>query len=566
MIMTNISFFAGSPMHFPISFRSRATHAVIHCMTKRLLLVGGFITLTAAPATAIAQTATSTAQPLAPPLTYLYLSQGGDTIGTEVVTHESTSITGVLTLKGQPRIEWVQSHENAKPGVLTLRVFAPGAPADAPPVQQGTAETRNDSVYVDFTGGTQRTKQAIASKAGALPLINASVLHAALLTSYAQRAKMEQIDLFLTSGAQTVQGMVMRAGDTTVFKLGNTEMRILVGADGMPSVVELPGQNARVVRANSAVKLPGADASGANYDAPPGAPYTATHVRIPSGRGYELAATLTLPKGVAKSAVVITISGSGPQERDSRISLVPGYEIFRQIADTLGRRGVATLRYDDRAVGESGGRDGAAQATSANAADDVRAIVAWLRNRPDIDADRIILAGHSEGGVIAPMLAATDSRIKAIALLAGTAYTGRRVIMYQNKQAISAAPGLTPAQRDSILAAVPAQLDSAGKATPWLGYFLSYDPVVTAKLVKQPVLVMQGETDQQVTAEQADTLVVAIRSNGNTKVTLKKFANANHLFLQDTSGAPQHYAELPDPKVRKDVLGALADWAVGVVK
>lgn len=537
-------------MVLPIRSRARSTYVIATMIVVTLLNTPVLL----------AQAATL------PSLTYLYLNKGGDTLGTEVVSHEATSITGVLTLKGQPRIEWVQSHQNAKPGVLTLRVFAPGAAPDATPVQQGTAETRNDSVYVDFVGGSQRTKQAVASKAGAFPLVNASVLHAALLAAYAQRAKLEHIELFLTSGAQTVPGMISRAGDTTLFKLGNTEMRILVGADGMPSLVELPGQSARVVRANGRVTLPSSDESRVNYDAPPGAPYTATHVRIPSGRGYELAATLTLPKGVAKSAVVVTISGSGPQERDSRISLVPGYEIFRQIADTLGRRGIATLRYDDRAVGESGGRDGVAQATSADFADDVRAIVAWLRTRSDIDADRIMLAGHSEGGMIAPMVAATDPRIKAIALLAGTAYTGQRIIMFQNKQSIDAAPGLTPAQRDSIFATVPAQLDSAGKATPWLGYFLSHDPVVTAKMVKQPVLVLQGETDMQVTPEQADALVAAFRSNGNTDVTLKKFANTNHLFLQDSSGAPQHYSELPDPKVRKDVLGALADWAVAMLK
>lgn len=303
-----------------------------------------------------------------------------------------------------------------------------------------------------------------------------------------------------------------------------------------------------------------------SYDAPAGAPYTAEHVRIPSGRGYDLAATLTKPIGVTKMPVVITISGSGPQERDSRISIVPGYAIFREIADTLGRRGIAVLRFDDRAVGESGGRETVATVTSEGFADDVRSIIAWLRARPDIDGNRIALVGHSEGGMIAPMIASTDAQLKAIALFAGPAYTGRRVSMFQNRQLVDGIAVLTPMQRDSIMASIPARLDSAGKAMPWLGFFLVHDPVVTAKTVKQPVLILQGLTDTQVSPEQADTLSAAFRAGGNRSVTVRTFAATNHLFVVDSSGKASGYATLKDARVRPEVLGALADWLVKTLK
>lgn len=552
-------------MPFSTFYRS---HIVTNTAIVRSIVASVLVLFTGLLFIATTTAAHAHAQAGPPDITYLYLSKGGDTLGTETVSHTAGSVNGVLALKGQPRIEWAQATVNAKPGILTMRVYAPGAPLTAAPVQEGTVESRGDSVYVDFVGGSQRMKQALASKSGAFPLVNASVLHAALLVSYAQMAKLETINLFLTSGAQTMPGTVSRHADTTVFKLGNTEMRIVPGPDGMPASIALPGQGAYVIRANgdAAASTAAKNAGRINYDAPSGAPYTAIQVRIPSGRGYELAATLTLPKGVSQSPVVVTISGSGPQERDSRIPMVQGYGIFRQIADTLGRRGIATLRFDDRAVGESGGRDGAANATSEDVADDVRAIVKWLRARSDIDASRIFLAGHSEGGMVAPMVAATDANIRGIVLLAGPGYTGRKIIMFQNQQAVSHAPGLSQLQRDSIMATVPAQLDSAGKANAWLGYFLAYDPIATAKRVKQPVLILQGATDLQVSPEQADSLAAAFRLHGNSHVTLRKFSDTNHLFLHDSSGMPQNYASLTDPNVRKEVLGTLADWIVQIAK
>lgn len=497
------------------------------------------------------------------PITYVYLRNNGDTLGIETITHSAAAISGVLLIKGQPRIEWEQAVVSGALGALNLKVFAPGGAPGAAPLQTGSVQMRGDSAFIDFMASTQRTKQAVPSKVGALPLVNASVLHAALLAAQARLKQLSALNVFLTSGAMTIAGTVAQAGDTTVFKLATSDMRILAGSDGMPSTILLPAQGARVVRATSAVS---ASAGRINYDAPVGAPYTSEQVRIPTGRGYELAATLTKPTLSTLAPVVITISGSGPQERDSRISIVPEYEIFRQIADTLGRRGVAVLRFDDRGVGDSGGRESAISATSGDFADDVRSIVTWLRARSDIDGSRVALAGHSEGGLIAPMVAVSDPKIRAVALLAGPAYDGRRVLMYQNKQNIDAIPGMSQRQRDSIYAKVPSQLDSAGKVTPWLGYFMAHNPLATAKLVKQPVLLLQGMTDKQITPEQVDSLATVLRASGNTDVTVRKFPATNHLFLNDPSGQPAGYAQLKDPKVRPEMLGALADWAVRVLK
>ncbi|HEX6041039.1 alpha/beta hydrolase family protein, partial [Longimicrobium sp.] len=213
----------------------------------------------------------------------------------------------------------------------------------------------------------------------------------------------------------------------------------------------------------------------------------------------------------------------------------------------------------DRGVGGSGGAT--PTVTTADFADDIRAAVSWLRARPDVDPARVALAGHSEGGIIAPMVAADDARIAAVVLLAGPSWSGRRISDMQLRDAL-AAQGRTGAALDSALAAATAQRDAAAAGTPWVRWFLDHDPLPVARRVRAPVLVLQGATDRQVTAEQAQELASAIRDGGNADVTVRVFPAVNHLFLADPDGTadPARYAALPDKRVPASVLGALADW------
>ncbi len=512
-------------------------------------------------------------QPSPRTVQYVYL-RGTDTLGVETLTLSDTSIVAVQSMRGAPRIAWTQYRQGAALGALSLKAYAPNAPLGAPPMQQAMIRMRGDSAHLEFITGARTVSQAALTRPGAVALVNSSVIHAALVSSTAVRMKQTNVELFLSTGGQTISATVTMRGDTMVMNIGGVETRVVADANGLPREAIIPSQNARVVRATSTV-----DAAGRiEYNAPPGAPYTTEQVRIPTGRGYELGATLTRPVLNRTVPVIVTISGSGQQERDSRVSIVPGYAPFRDIADSLARRGIATLRFDDRGVGDSGGLDGLNGATSADFADDVRSVIAWLGKRPDIDTSRIALVGHSEGGMIAPMIAAgapTTSgvasgvpipRVRAIALLAGPAYTGRRIMMFQNEQAIAGASRLTVAQRDSVRRTVPAGLDALAKSNKWMGYFMSHDPLLTARLVKQPVLILQGDTDHQITPEQADTLAAAFRAGGNRAVTVKHFAETNHLMLPDPSGLFTGYGGLKDTHVRRDVLGTLADWLVTVLK
>lgn len=484
---------------------------------------------------------------------------GTDTVGTETVRLDDAGIGGALTMRGQPRIEWRHTRENDRPHTLTLKVFARGAAEGSAPVQQFAFTPRNDSMVVQITtaDGSTRTEVA-AAKAGAYPLMGQSLAHWAFMTYVARTTNRLAFPAFMTSGGRTFDATVRVAGDTSELSVVGLTARV-VWADGAPSEIDVPAQKLRVVRLAGA--LPTLSALTVNYDAPADAPYTHEHVSITTPRGYTLAGTLTKPKGATQPLpVVITVSGSGPQDRDSRLPGIRNYAPFREIADTLGRRGIAVLRFDDRGVGESGGAASRDSATTEDFADDVLSVVNYLRLRRDIDGTRIAVAGHSEGGLIAPIVAVKDPRIRAVVLLAGPAYSGRRVLEFQNESGIRSAPNLTAAQRDSLRRRVPAALDSIARANRWMRWFMATDPLVTARQVKQPVLILQGDTDQQVTPEQADTLAATLRRAGNRAVEMHRFPTTNHLLVADANGSPEGYVMLGDTRLRRELLGTLADW------
>jgi dienelactone hydrolase len=371
------------------------------------------------------------------------------------------------------------------------------------------------------------------------------------------------VPIFATAGGQTFEAVITRIGaDSVLATMAGGEMRLAVDRDGQIRGGRISGQNLTIERLASmpaaafAVEKP-------DYTAPTGAPYLAIEVSVPTPTGHRLAGTLTVPKDASprhRVPAVVTITGSGGQDRDEYIPFVKGYRPFRQIADSLGRRGIAVLRMDDRGVGASGGQ--AAGSTSADFADDIRAGLAFLRGRSEIDGSRLGLVGHSEGGMIAPMVAATDSELKGIVLLAGPSRPGRGILEFQIRNNFRRDTTRSIAARDSMISRVPAMVDSMGRADKWLGYFFTHDPSEVARKVRTPVLILQGATDQQVTADQAPELEQAFRAAGNRDVTVRVYPEMNHLFIHDPDGAPSGYASLKRTAVEPEVIGELVEWFV----
>ncbi len=298
-----------------------------------------------------------------------------------------------------------------------------------------------------------------------------------------------------------------------------------------------------------------------DYSAPADAPYTAEEVSVKTPASHTLAGTLTLPKGASRTkpvGAIVTITGSGPQDRDENIGL-DGYRPFRQIADSLGRHGIAVLRMDDRGTGASGGTFKGA--TSADFAEDVRAGLAYLRIRPEIRVDRLGVLGHSEGALIAPMVADKEPALRAIVLLAGIAQPGRTALYFQLKNQIDHNTKLTTEARNSQIAEIDKRIDAMMAADPWMKFFLTYDPATTMRRVKTPVLILTGAHDQQAVPEQVPLIAAAFKEGGNKDVTARVLPDLNHLFVQDTDGFPGNYTKLPPPvMIRADVLETITDW------
>ncbi|PRP95819.1 Alpha/beta hydrolase family protein [Enhygromyxa salina] len=326
-------------------------------------------------------------------------------------------------------------------------------------------------------------------------------------------------------------------------------------------------------------------------------PYAVAELEIPNpdAEGVTLAATLTIPEGEGPHPAVVMISGSGLQDRDETIA---NHKPFWVIADHLSRNGVAVLRYDDRGFGESTG-DGT-KATLEDFASDSWAAAAALAARPEIDGERVGLIGHSEGGVIAPLVAAEHpDDIDFIVLLAGTGVTGSEIVIHQQsllmaakgadkatiEEAEASARELHAAVLGNSAEAAPAALEALLRAenneltdeqkkagdldaviagqievlnSPWFRHFLAWDPAPVLARVKVPVLAMFGDLDLQVDVEQNLAPVqAALRGNKGAEFVL--LPGLNHLFQPATTGMPDEYGMI-EMTIEPAVLDELARW------
>ncbi len=310
------------------------------------------------------------------------------------------------------------------------------------------------------------------------------------------------------------------------------------------------------------------------------------------------AATLTLPRGTGPFPAVLLITGSGPQDRDETVA---GHKPFLVLADCLTRRGVAVLRADDRGIGKSTGNF--FTATSEDFAEDTQAGVDYLLQRSEINPRQIGLIGHSEGGLIAPMLAARSPGIAFIVMLAGQGLSGEEVL-YSQGQEILKAQGATAedlarqldlqkrlfalvkiekdpeALERKVRAIMDEEVAKLGEEkkkfaaklragmqgqvqmlkSPWLRYFIAYDPRPALRQVRCPVLALIGSKDLQVPPEaNLREIEQALRQGGNKDFTVQQMPNLNHLFQTCTTGSLTEYAKIEET-IAPAVLELLSDW------
>lgn len=311
-----------------------------------------------------------------------------------------------------------------------------------------------------------------------------------------------------------------------------------------------------------------------------------------------LAGTLTLPSREGKYPVVILISGSGPQNRDEELL---NHKPFLVLSDYLTRNGIGVFRYDDRGTASSTGNYNSA--TTEDFARDVNAIVEYLMTRKEIDHAHIGLIGHSEGGIIAPMVASKSKDVSFIVMMAGTGIPGNELLLLQ-QEAILKVSGEKEAQikemttfnkeifniilnesnDDSITSQLTAYIKKVSKSnpewmssnkldeeslirmtvksidTPWMKYFIRHNPALVLQKVKCPVLAINGSKDLQVPPkENLAAIKKALDLAGNSKVTIKELPGLNHLFQECTTGNPSEYSQI-DQTISPVALEEISGW------
>lgn len=319
-------------------------------------------------------------------------------------------------------------------------------------------------------------------------------------------------------------------------------------------------------------------------------PYAEQNVKFPSlSRGIFLDGTLTIPPGPGPFPAVYLITGSGPQDRDETNL---GHKPFKVIADYLSRRGVVVLRADDRGIGKSNGDF--SSATTRDFADDAAGAVQFLKSREFVN--RIGLIGHSEGGIIAPMVASDPALgakdVDFLVLLAAPGVPGDQVIIEQ-QMLVSRAMGVpemliernreteqkilsiarseedTELARSKMRAALgdfgsnplnllSLRLDEA--TSPWFRFLINYDPGPALRALKQPVLALNGSLDVQVPpAQNLPAITWELETGANPDYEVVKLAGLNHFFQTAETGSPAEYGQIEET-ISPVVLNLMGEW------
>ncbi|GAA4280820.1 alpha/beta hydrolase family protein [Gaetbulibacter aestuarii] len=335
----------------------------------------------------------------------------------------------------------------------------------------------------------------------------------------------------------------------------------------------------------------------------PEAPFNYTsdtvHFKNPKANNITFEGTLTIPKNIKNPPVAILITGSGPQDRNETVKQF-NHSPFLVLADYLSRHGIAVLRYDDRGVGNSEGDF--STGTSYDFATDAEAAFTFLKQRTDIDTSAIGLIGHSEGGLIAPMVASKNKDVAFVVLLAGPGVDGAEILRSQAKKVgmLSGVPQIqldendtlsktiyevikTTKNEDSIAARVtrglndykaknpmsvlapyitPVMIEQQLKTlkSPWIKAFIRIDPKDYLQETTCPVLALNGSKDVQVLADlNLEGIKAGLEKAQNTDVTIKALEGLNHLFQTAETGMPQEYSKIEET-FSPNALEIISNW------
>ena len=403
----------------------------------------------------------------------------------------------------------------------------------------------------------------------------------------------------IDQGGQRIPATVTTRGDTLLVDVSAIQA-------GYTATLSAAGDSLRGTFRQGAGALPLAMGRVAALPTPrrpqeptPPFPYRAEEVTFESVPNVRLAGTLRLPQGAGPFPAAVFVTGAGPEDRETSAA---GHRPFVVLADHLARHGIASLHVDDRGWGRSTGSF--AGTTSADFAGDAEAAVRFLRGHPAVRRDRVGLVGHSEGGLIAPMVAARSRDVAFLVLLAGPGVRADSLLALQTPAVLRAAGadsatvarGLATtrqivalARSDTDLATVAARAREAVRElraslpagmplaavtavvqqstllaemapTPWFRYFVAHDPAPALRRVRVPVLALNGTLDLQVAhRENLAAIEEALRAGGNRDVRTVALPRGNHQLQTATTGLATEVATI-DETVAPAVLDLVAGW------
>ncbi|HHT73366.1 MAG TPA: prolyl oligopeptidase family serine peptidase [Firmicutes bacterium] len=367
------------------------------------------------------------------------------------------------------------------------------------------------------------------------------------------------------AAAYEVDGQVVELEEYGALLAGSVYVRILAH-EGNLVLVEVPAQMAKAALEGYEGLKPVEEAL------PQGDALRTEEFRVQSG-DITLAGTLTLPEGQGPFPAILLNSGSGPQDRDGNTPPALMTNMFKIMAEEFSSLGVAVLRYDERGVGESTGDYNAA--TFTDLMNDIRALMAYLKNHPSIDSQRIAMLGHSEGAYFAPIIASEDPELAGIILL-GAPSASLDKIMIEQLEYQAGLEYLSEAERGMIGAYLPlteqviadARAGKAESVLPynldWLREHMAHDPLAVIANVTQPVLLIHGENDLKVLPSHAEQLQRALLEAGNGQVELHVLPKVTHEFMLFPLDNPAH--DPTDPwKTPAELYDIIGSWLRAVL-
>jgi uncharacterized protein len=298
--------------------------------------------------------------------------------------------------------------------------------------------------------------------------------------------------------------------------------------------------------------------------------YSSEEVQFQNG-DISLAGTLTLPKGAGMTyPAALLISGPGLHDRDGN----GVFSLYKLIAEKLSANGVAVLRHDDRGAGKSSRPK--APTTYHDIINDSKAAIKYLRSRSEIDPDRIVLIGHSEGGTTAALIASEDSKIAAIALLAGAMLVNfEQLLLEQTIYQLALQRPFNPEEREKypqIARLVLTLIEEAKAGKPdsavsdlreYARQSLAVNQSETFKRIRCPVLILQGERDAQVLAHHAVAAARVMADAGNKQISLRILPSLSHTFTP--SPLDESIAVEKKKQISPEALETVQKWIAGVI-